>query len=161
MAELAIPHPQEALVTEDGRINKTWYDRLAMLFTQYRETNRDLASAESGLGAKAAKAQAWEPDCTIIEFPDDGDYVFPAAFGRPTVITDVVTECDSGTCTLTVKIGSTPLGGTANAVSTSRDTKSHTTANAAVDGNDLVFTISANSSCERMSVTLRGTQTLA
>jgi len=160
VAELTIPHADERIALEDGRINKTWYDRLQALFTQYRQTNRDLSDTSGGLTTKAAKAQAWS-ESVIIEFPDDGDYVFPAFFARATTITEVVTECDDGTCTLTVKINSTALGGTANSVSTTRDEQAHTDDNVAADEDDLVLTVSSNSACERMSVTLRGTQVLA
>lgn len=161
MAELTIPHPQEVLVTEDGRINKTWYDRLSALFVQYRQTNRDLADTDTTLGTKVAAGPKPWSESLIIEFPDNGDYVFPDVFPAATTITEVVTGSSSGTCTLTVKINTTALGGTANSVSTSRDTEAHATNNVAADGDDLRLTVSANSSCERMSVTLRGTQALA
>lgn len=148
------PIPQFSVPVIDpvtGRMNRDWYTYLSG-----QQGAGALADATSD---KALKAQDWS-ESLIIEFPDDGDYVFPGWFKGETV-TSVITECDAGTCTLTVKIGSTALGGTANSVSTSRDTEAHSTNNVSADGDDLVLTVSANSSCERMSVTLRGTRTLA
>lgn len=70
-------------------------------------------------------------------------------------ITSVTTDCDSGTCTATVKINGTSLGGTANSVSTTEQTQAHTTANQAVAGDDVTVVISSNSSCEGMRLSMK------
>lgn len=116
-------------------------------------------AAELGAG-KAAKSQtSFSP--WFIEFPDAKDYRViinsPIAF----TINSVTTRSSTGTCTLTVKINTTALGGTANSVSTTESTQSHTSANAVAVGDDVVFTVSSVSSCENVSILLNCTLTLA
>lgn len=80
----------------------------------------------------------------------DGDYLavksLPDGFG----ILSIKSECESGTCTATVKINSTALGGTANSVSSTPETQAHSTDNTAVADDDLNVTISSNSSCKNL-----------
>jgi len=118
---------------------------------------REAASLSTG---KAAKTQTWEQSW-LIEFPDNKDYrvVVNSALAR--TITGVTTRSSTGTCTLTVKINTTALGGTANSVSTTESTRAHSSANAVAAGDDIVFTVSSNSSAENVSVTLTGTFDLA
>jgi hypothetical protein len=122
-----------------------------------KKSARDAAALGAG---KAAKSQTWEQSW-LIEFPDNKDYrvVVNSALAR--IITGVTTRSSSGTCTLTVKINTTALGGTANSVSSTESTQAHTSANAVAVGDDIVFTVSANSSAENVSVTLTGTLSLA
>ena len=70
-------------------------------------------------------------------------------------ITDTTTKCDSGTATYTFKINSTALGGTANSVSSTEQTQSHSSDNEFAVGDDLVITRSANSSCVKGTFTIR------
>jgi hypothetical protein len=122
-----------------------------------KKSARDAAALGAG---KAAKSQTWEQSW-LIEFPDNKDYrvVVNSALAR--TITGVTTRSSTGTCTLTVKINTTALGGTANSVSSTESTQAHTSANAVAVGDDIVFTVSANSSAENVSVTLTGTLSLA
>lgn len=69
-------------------------------------------------------------------------------------ITAMTTICESGTCTLTGSINATPLGGTANSVSTSEQTQSHSSANVMAAGDDFTLTISSVSSLVGMTVTV-------
>lgn len=73
-------------------------------------------------------------------------------------INETVTICASGTCTATFKINGTPLGGTANSVSSSEQTQAQASANTFAAGDDIVVTISANSSCVDMAFTLKVTK---
>jgi hypothetical protein len=117
--------------------------------------------ASRALGAgKAAKSQVYEQSF-LLKFPDNGDerVVINAALAR--TITSVTTRSSTGTCNLTVKINTTALGGTANSVSSTESTQAHSSANAVAVGDDIVFTVSANSSAENVSVTLTGTLSLA
>jgi hypothetical protein len=118
---------------------------------------RQAAELSSG---KASVNQTWEQSW-LIEFADNKDYrvVINSALAR--TITGVTTRSSSGTCTLTVKINTTALGGTANSVSTSEQTQSHSSDNAVAVGDDIVLTVSSNSGAENVSVTLTGTLTLA
>lgn len=61
----------------------------------------------------------------------------------------------SGTCTATGKIGSTALGGTANSVSSTVNTQTHSSANVLVAGDTFKVTTSSNSACLGMEVWLQ------
>lgn len=97
--------------------------------------------------------------CITIEEPADGTY--PVGLNMPYggTISKVTTKALSGTCTLTVKINGTNLGGTANAVSTSEAVQSHSSANTFAAGDDITMVVSSNSSCARMAVTIEYTRT--
>lgn len=127
------------------------------LLQQERTATANQAALEA---SKAALTQEWEQSW-LIELPDDGDYrvVVDAAVAR--TITEVTTICTTGTCTLTVKINSTALGGTANSVSPSESTQAHSSANAVAVGDDIVLTISSNAACEKASVKISGTMSLS
>lgn len=85
-----------------------------------------------------------------IETPADGDYTIALKSIWSGTVTAVTTKCASGTCTLTGKVNTTALGGTANSVSSTEQTRAHTSSNAVAVGDDLVVTISSNSSCSRL-----------
>lgn len=76
-------------------------------------------------------------------------------------INTVTTFCESGSCTLTGKINSTALGGSANSVSPSEVTQTHTTSNTMAVGDDFVLTPSSISSLIGMTVTVKITVALA
>lgn len=99
--------------------------------------------------------------CGIIETPADGDYRLLVDAPFAMTITEVVTRSASGTCTATFKINTTALGGTANSVSTSENAQSHSSSNAVAAGDDIVCTISSNSSCSKMSFKIEYTRVLA
>ena len=147
---LPVPESSNALVGKDGKPST--------------ETHRFLKSVAAELNsqnaAKAAKVQTWEQSW-FIEIADNKDYrvVVNAALAR--TITGVTTRSSTGTCTLTVRINATALGGTVNSVSTTEQTRTHTSANAVAVGDDIVFSITSNSAAENISVTLTGTLTLA
>jgi len=75
-------------------------------------------------------------------------------------ITSIVTQSASGTCTLTGKINTTPLGGTANSVSSTKTSQAHSSANTFVAGDKIVLTASANSACTDMAVTIKFNRTI-
>lgn len=121
------------------------------------ENRGAIDTLESG---KATSSQKWEQSW-LIQFPEDGDYrvVVDAEVAR--TITEVTTICTTGTATLTVKINTTALGGTANSVSTSEQAQSHSSSNSVAIGDDIVLTFSSTSSCENVSVKISGTLSLA
>lgn len=91
----------------------------------------------------------------LMRFVDtvaDQDYTVLLEALQPGKINSIITQSDSGTCTLTAKINGVALGGTANSVSNLTTTQTHTTSNTFVIGDKLLFTISANVSCIGMSV---------
>jgi hypothetical protein len=116
-----------------------------------------LAELASG---KAATSQVWEISGLILS-PTDSDYKVKLKLGYGFTITSTTTISASGTCTATFKINTTALGGTANAVSSSEQSQAHASNNVAVAGDDLVITVSANSSCAKLAFTISGTRTLA
>ena len=124
----------------------------------YLAENRNaIDTLEAG---RAVKSQTWEQSW-LIQYPEDGDYrvVIDAAVAR--TITEVTTRSSAGTATLTVKINTTALGGTANSVSTSEQSQAHASANAVAVGDDIVLTFSSTSSAENVSVKISGTLTLS
>lgn len=96
----------------------------------------------------------------FIEFPDNKDYDFIVNLPYAGSINSVTTISSTGTCTFTGKINTTALGGTANSVSTSESTQAHASANAFVAGDNFRGTVSSNSGCENMTVTVKVTRTI-
>ncbi len=96
----------------------------------------------------------------MILVPADKSYklVVKAPFGG--TINETVTICASGTCTATFKINTTALGGTANAVSSVEQTQAQASNNVFVAGDDIVVTISSNSTCLDMSFTIKFTRVI-
>lgn len=94
----------------------------------------------------ATQAQQEAIDFTI-ESPDNQDYLFEIDAPYGYTITQVDSKCRSGSCTATTKIGVTALGGGANSVSTSLQSKTHTSNNTIAAAGTSVVTISSNSSC--------------
>jgi hypothetical protein len=161
VADLTIPHPDERIALEDGRINRTWYDKLNSLFRQYTETTRDLSTAETGLTGKAALTQT-EYGCWTFQFPEDVTENLALNLAYAWTITKVTTKTRAGTATVTVKIGGVALGGTANSASTSEQEQEHSSSNVAAAGSDVQATLSSVSSdCEGLSIAIEGTRTLA
>lgn len=154
---IPIPGASEALVDDARKPTATWFRALQLLFQGFNDA---VANTETGLGGKAAKAQVWS-DHSFIEFADDKAYRIVLKSAYAWTITEVVTRSAAGTCTLTVSINGTPLGGTANSVSTSEQSQAHTSDNAVAVGDDIELTISSNAGAESVAVTLTGTRTLS
>lgn len=96
-----------------------------------------------------------------IQTVADQDYIILLKAPHAMTITETTTKSWSGTCTATFKINSTALGGTANSVSTSEESQAHASANSVAAGDDIVLTVSSNSSCEDMNFTIKYTATLS
>lgn len=116
---------------------------------------------ESGGGGGASTTQPGECISGLIVTPADGDYRVVVKAPHGGAITEVTTISASGTCTLTTKINTTALGGTANSVSSSEQSQAHSSANTFAAGDDIVLTVSSNSSCSKMTFTIKYTRTLA
>ena len=96
----------------------------------------------------------------FIEFPEDKDYDLIINSPYACTINSVTTDCTAGTGTLTGKINTTALGGTANSVSTTESEQTHSSANSLAAGDNFRITMSATSGLENMSVTVKITRTL-
>lgn len=147
---LPIPSETAALTTKDGATTTHGRRYLDSLSGAMRDTQQTVESIV---------ATGFEQSF-LLEAPETGDYRVVVNASVPRLIEKVTTRSAAGTATLTVKINSTALGGTANSVSTSEQEQSHATANSLAVGDDIVFTFSSVSSAEKVSVTLSGSVVL-
>ena len=69
------------------------------------------------------------------------------------------TKTSSGTCTVTGKVNTTALGGTANSASTSAQEQTHVTSNTFIKGDKIQYTVSANAVALNLAVTFYGLRT--
>lgn len=112
-------------------------------------------------GGGASTTQPDECISGLIVNPANGDYRIVVNAPHGGTITEVTTISASGTCTLTTKINTTALGGTANSVSSTEQSRAHASSNTFAAGDDIVLTVSSNSSCSKMTFTIKYTRTLA
>jgi len=120
----------------------------------------DITGLQTALDSKAIIEQV-EQTSIFVKAPADGTERVILKAGYVFSITEVTTISTSGTCTLAVSINGLALGGSSNAVSTSEVSEAHSTNNAVSIGDDVEITVSSNSSCENLSISLTGTRYLA
>lgn len=89
------------------------------------------------------------------------DYIIVLKAPHGGTITETTSKCTSGTATATFKVNTTALGGTANAVSSTEQSQAQSTSNTFAADDDIVVTMSANSSCLGAVFTIKYTRTLA
>jgi hypothetical protein len=119
------------------------------------------AALEAIPGGGASTSQPGEMMAGFIATPSNKDYKIVVKAAHGGTITETTTISASGTCTATFKVNTAALGGTANSVSSSEQSQAHASANTFVAGDDIVITVSANSSCADMSFSIKYTRTLA
>jgi len=90
----------------------------------------------------------------------DKDYRIVLKAPHAGTITETTTRSESGTCTATFKVNTTALGGTTNSASTSEQSQAHSTSNTFAEGDDIVLTLSSNSSCLGLSFMIKYTRAL-
>jgi hypothetical protein len=100
--------------------------------------------------------EAWSG---MVLVPVDKAYKFALKVPFAGTINETVTMCVSGSCTATWKVNSSTLGAT-NAVSTTEVTAAQSTNNTFVAGDDIILTVSSNSSCLDMSFTVKYTRNI-
>ena len=96
------------------------------------------------------------PKAIVREFPlgaNDTVVLLPYAPHGGT-ITTVITDCDSGSATYTVRINATPIGAAANAVSAAQVIQTTVNANRFESGTRLTLLRSANASCVNGRITV-------
>lgn len=109
-----------------------------------------------------------EPVAQVIMF-SGGMVTSPATIGNITVpvildakyaftITAVSMICTSGTATGTWKINTTALGGTANSISSTKNTQTHSSANAVAVADTLNLVLSSTSSLVDLAWTIKATR---
>lgn len=121
----------------------------------------EVDSAVAGVGGGASTTQTEEPIGGFIATPDDKDYRIVVKMPHAGTITETTTVAASGTCTATFKINTTALGGTANSVSSTEESQAHASSNTFAAGDDIVLTVSSNSTCADMTFMIKYTRTLA
>jgi len=144
MADL-LPIPQPSAMNDPkGQTTEHGYRYLQSLDKAARAANAAIAAA-------AAEQDAFD---VTIAYPANGDYPIEINAPYGYTISQVDSKCSSGSCTATFKIGSTALGGGANSVSTTLQTKTHTSANTVAVADTTTLTISSNSSCVNLRLTV-------
>lgn len=101
-----------------------------------------------------------EQASSVIEYPDDKDYVIGLAMKFAGTVVEITAKSTSGTCTLTPKINGTAVTGGAVSVSSTEATSTATAANTFVVGDDLSLTISSNSACENLAYSIKMTRAI-
>lgn len=131
--------------------------------SSHSHTISAVTGLQTALDGKAAATHGHsivESGCWNFLLPSDGDYTLILEAAYALTITSTISQCASGSCTATFKIGTTALGGGANAVSTTKQTKTHASARTMTAGDKLVVTISANSSCVKAALQVNFTRTI-
>lgn len=144
------PTPEVQLYESDGKPTRHG-------FNMFRKIDDSLAEITGQIEALTITDNV----VGLIPYPANGDYRLCLNMAFPGTISKVTTRSESGTCTATWKINTTALGGTANSVSSTEQEQAHTTANEFVAGDDLVLTVSANSSCFNLSFNITYTRSVA
>lgn len=149
------------LVVPDEAYDATAWN--ASLEVPTKNAVRDKIEALAGTipGAGASTTQPGEQISGFIAAPSNKSYTIAVKMAHGGTITETTTVSASGTCTATFKVNSTSLGGTANSVSSSEQSQAHASTNTFSAGDDIVLTVSSNSSCADMSFTIKYTRTLA
>lgn len=147
--------------------NEAVDDRVAALLQEgtnitltYNDGAGTLTIDAAGGGSSASTTQDDEMIAGFIASPSDKSYKIAVKMAHAGTITETTTISASGTCTATFKVNSTALGGTANSVSSAEQSQAHASTNTFVAGDDIVLTVSSNSSCADMSFSIKYTRTL-
>ncbi len=116
------------------------------------------STGPTGPGLTASQIFDWNPffNGTV----DNGDYQIIVNCSFAGTINETSTISTSGTGTMTFKINTTALGGTANSVSSSEQTQAHASANTFSIGDNIVITVSGVSSLEDVSAKIKYTRIL-
>jgi len=146
---LVDPPPPRSLTTDDGKISDRFYQWL-------RTVKDNVSGALTGVAAVQAQQEALD---YTDKYPANGDsdLEIDAPYGYQ--ITKVDAKCASGSCTVTIKIGGTALGGGSNSVTSTLSSVSHTSNNEIAAGGTSTVTVSSNSSCQGLRLTIWYTRT--
>lgn len=143
-------------------------DASAVPFTPSNSMNwtdsEDPGDVDDALNDLAARLQAVE-ELTgssgeemmsgYIGTPSAKDYKVVVRAAHGGIIQETTTIAESGTGTVTFKINTNALGGTANSASSSEQTRAHSSSNVFAQGDDIVVTPSSLSSLVGLSFTIR------
>lgn len=153
----------DSLAAIDAGLNVTSLDPAGGVYpslTEISYVNGVTSAIQTQLNAKPVKTQTQGAGSTIAGALADGDYIVAIRMPFGGIITETTTKCSTGTATATFKVNTTALGGTANSVSTSEQSQSHSTSNTFSSGDDIIITISSNAACEDMTYMIKYTRDL-
>lgn len=131
-----------------------WFDsdgKPTVAFQRYLERIEDVGGLNSVTEALKVETWSW-----FVEYAENKDYHVIKNLPYGGTVNSVTTDCTAGTCTVTGYVDGVALSGTANSASTTEQTQEHTSAVAV--GADFKFTVSSNSSCEGLTVTVKFTR---
>lgn len=138
-----------------GKANNITYYNQTWNFIAPKEGIRIWVSDEDKIyiwnGSAWVTQQVKEFIAGRIDTAANKDYTLIVDCPYALTITETTTQSASGTCTATFKINTTALGGTANSVSTTKQSQTQASANSASAGDKIVMTVSSNSSCIDLS----------
>lgn len=162
--KITVPTGSQSVIGKDGTVNPAWYT----LFQKLANASNTLNDAVGITRNSVSATESSIPDATqlhgehvTIDYADDRAYPIVQFSECAWTILAVVAKCSTGSCTVTVDIDGTPLGGGANSVSTTEGNVGHSTANAVLVGSTITVTISSNSSAELVAVSIVGERELA
>jgi hypothetical protein len=140
-------------------------DLVAADITDSSAVGRDVLTAADEDAARAAIDAAGTSQTFGINatFPTGGDdnFVLDQSATFPYTIDSSVTQCDAETATYRLQINGTNVGTTANSVSTSEDTQTHSTANSVAIGDTVRLVRSADAGCVMGRIKANCTRILA
>ena len=150
-----IPDFNVKLVLPSGDMHPDWY-------RWFRDFYASLGEAIDVIDTPVPAPTFEQPDQYpfAVAFPSDRDYVIIQNNDVERTIYETLTDADSGTCTVTFKINSTALGGSAHSASSTEEVISRTTDNVLGVGDDLIATVSANADCRMLRLNAKTTRTI-
>lgn len=119
------------------------------------------AAAVRAAALSAARTQSEAAiSANLLGAVSNGAYALVVHAPHAGTITETTTQCASGSGTLTVTINGTPLGGGANAVGTTKQTRPHASANTFAVGDSIAMSVSGSAALTNASLTIKYTRTL-
>lgn len=150
-----LPDAAAVFILPDGRPSPDFFRWL-------RDADRAVKATIDFIDTPVPAPQFQQPDQYpyAIAFPSDRDYVIIQNNDVDRTIYETVTDADNGTCTVTFKINSTALGGSAHSASSTEEVISRTSDNVLGVGDDLIATVSANADCRMLRLNAKTTRTI-
>jgi hypothetical protein len=140
------PLPPEGtpfLDTDTGRMNQLW----RAWFRAFAPLLEEVADDIDGLAGDLGSLQVKDPQAhTIAKVKNvTARFHFRALWAG--TIDSTYTDCQAGTATVRWQINGTNVGTQTNSISTTAQTRTHTTANTFAAGDVITYTITSASSC--------------
>lgn len=138
-------NPETQFVEPSGKLTQDGFNALQQI--------ADAAEAEDTSTPGGGIKDGWSGNIKKVA-EETITLVLAASF--PGTVTKTDTQSATGTCTFTFKLNGVAFDGTANDVSTSKQSQNHTTAFVLDD--KIEVTMSANSGCEKAAFTIHYTR---